>query len=263
MKTTLLTTVLILLNLSGSGQGKKGEFIIDDSKIKEWNQAKAKGEYIIDDSKIKIWDQAKASDYQSVYHFSVSEVESTLVLILDEDSCYAQIQSGEWIENDGKEDWIQKFETVKNVKIKGNKFFSDKTNGEFVIFDYDNQPLKGLMVYKPWSSWVFYANSKGFELGNTCGQVNFHFPGKFPYASWRRLSKEELDKMSKSDLQIMRNEIYARYGYIFKLHGDMDLYFKKQSWYHGQKKNIDDYLTGLEQRNIELIQITEKNKSGL
>ena len=244
MKTKLLIIALILLNLSVSGQYKKGEFIIDDSKIKTWSPA-------------------ETCDYQSEYHFSNSETESTLVLILDHDSCYAQIQSGYWGKTDGKDDWILNFETIKNVNIKGNKFYSDKTNGEFVIFNVDNKQFKGLMVYKPWSSWVFYANRMGYELGLRSGPVESHFSGLFPYASWRQLSEEELEKLTRSDLHIMRNEIYARYGYIFRPQGDMDLYFKKQSWYRGQKAHVDDYLTGLEKKNIELIQITEKNKNDL
>jgi hypothetical protein len=232
----------MFLNFSVSGQGKKGEIVIDDSNIKTWIQA-------------------KANDYQSLYHFSNSEAESNLVLIMDQDSCYAQIQSGEWGKIDGKDHWIVKIETLKNVRINGNRFFSDKTNGEFVIFNHDNKQLKALMVYKPWSSWIFFANGKGFEMGNSSGPVDTHFPGKFPQASYRQLDKDELAKMTHSDLQLMRNEIYARYGYIFKPHGEMDLYFNKQSWYRGQNKNIDDCLTGLERRNIELIQSAENSKS--
>jgi hypothetical protein len=60
----------------------------------------------------------------------------------------------------------KKTENLKNVKIQGNKFYSSKTNGEFVIFnDEKNKATKGLLVYKPWSSWIFYANIKGQEIG--------------------------------------------------------------------------------------------------
>lgn len=56
----------------------------------------------------------------------------------------------------------------------------------------------------------------------------------------------------------MRNEIYARYGYIFKPNGDLDNYFKKQRWYKGQHQDVSNFLTGLENQNIELIQMAEE-----
>jgi len=40
--------------------------------------------------------------------------------------------------------------------------------------------------------------------------------GFFPEASERRMSHNELAGMSLQDLKIMRNEIFARHGYIFK-----------------------------------------------
>jgi hypothetical protein len=67
--------------------------------------------------------------------------------------------------------------------------------------------------------------------------------------------------MTQSDRQIMKNEIFARYGYIFKPQGEMDRYFRKQSWYQAQKQQVNDYLTGLEKLNIELIQTIDKNPS--
>jgi hypothetical protein len=242
MKTNLLFAALVLWCQTLPAQDKKGEVLVEDAKIKAWNQA-------------------KPADYQSLYHFSNSELESTLLLVVDNDSCYAQIQSGEWGKKEGKDIWVWKFENLRNVRIEGNKFFSDKTDGEFVTFDHENRQLKGLMVCKPWSSWLFYANSRGHELGATCGTVTSHFPGRFPYASWRQLNKAELEKMTQSDRQIMKNEIFARYGYIFKPQGEMDRYFRKQSWYQAQKQQVNDYLTGLEKLNIELIQTIDKNPS--
>jgi hypothetical protein len=81
MKTIILFAYLTLLNTMVLGQNNKGDVIIDDSKIKPW---------ITEES----------ANYQSLYHFSNSEDESTFLLIIDNDSCYAQIQSGEWGKTD-------------------------------------------------------------------------------------------------------------------------------------------------------------------
>lgn len=58
----------------------------------------------------------------------------------------------------------------------------------------------------------------------------------------------------------MRNEIFARYGYKFKTGGKMDSYFQQQDWYKKQHDNVNDFLTGIEQQNIKLIQQIEQTK---
>ena len=58
--------------------------------------------------------------------------------------------------------------------------------------------------------------------------------------------------LNKYELKIMRNEIYARYGYIFKTE-DMKAYFESQPWYTPKYNDDTFFLTEIEKRNIELI----------
>jgi len=81
--------------------------------------------------------------------------------------------------------------------------------------------------------------------------------GLYPQSSTRQLTRTELKKRSKHDLQIMRNEIFARYGYIFKEGGEMDKYFKSQDWYTPQHKNVNNFLTEIEKANLKLIKEME------
>jgi hypothetical protein len=81
---------------------------------------------------------------------------------------------------------------------------------------------------------------------------NSNIPGMFPQASMRLLTSSDLNEMSKQDLKIMRNEIFARHGYIFKT-SDMKSYFATQSWYQGQYDNVNSLLSNIEQQNIALI----------
>jgi hypothetical protein len=81
---------------------------------------------------------------------------------------------------------------------------------------------------------------------------NSNIPGMFPQASIRLLTSSDLNGMSKQDLKIMRNEIFARHGYIFKTN-DMKSYFATQSWYQGQYDNVNSLLSNIEQQNIALI----------
>jgi len=76
--------------------------------------------------------------------------------------------------------------------------------------------------------------------------------GLFPQASQRLLSIAELHTMTKQELRIMRNEIFARHGYIFKT-SDMKGYFAKQPWYHAQSSDVNGMLSNIEQQNVTLI----------
>ena len=76
--------------------------------------------------------------------------------------------------------------------------------------------------------------------------------GIYPQASERLLTRNDVLNLSKYQLKIMRNEIFARHGYIFKT-PDMKYYFSQQSWYHGQYSDVNSMLSVIEKQNIELI----------
>jgi hypothetical protein len=77
-------------------------------------------------------------------------------------------------------------------------------------------------------------------------------PGRFPFTSTKLLDVADLAGLSKADLKIMRNELFARHGYIF-LTPEMHAYFMKQSWYHGEHADVTSMLTAIEQHNVALI----------
>lgn len=57
---------------------------------------------------------------------------------------------------------------------------------------------------------------------------------------------------SANELRIMRNEIFARYGYIFNSQ-DLSEYFETKLWYNPTNSNVDDKLTDIDKSNIERI----------
>lgn len=179
-------------------------------------------------------------------------MESDFILFFGLDKNYAQIKSGSW-SSDGKA-WIWHYENLTNIRLEGSKFYSDKTNGEFVIYDNGQEEVKGLKVYNSWSGLT---KTGEYEIGTKSYPITDYYSGKYTQASLRLLSKNELIKISKSDLKIMRNEIFARYGFKFKICGKMDSYFKSQDWYYGQHNNVNGFLTDLEKVNIKLIQQIE------
>ncbi|MCG8700135.1 MAG: YARHG domain-containing protein [Bacteroidales bacterium] len=208
----------------------------------------------IDTSMIKDWNTENKNEFQAVYHFGDSEWESHLTLIFADDKWYAQIKKGSWSGKGNQLAWIYDYENLSNVRIIGNKFYSDKTNGEFVYYDGKNGRTNGLKVYNSWSG------EDGNEIGYKSHSLQKQYSGNFTQASIRLLVLEELEKMSKTDLKIMRNEIFARYGYKFKPGGEMDNYFQERKWYKKHHDTVNEFLTDLEKENIKLIQEVENRK---
>ena len=79
---------------------------------------------------------------------------------------------------------------------------------------------------------------------------------RFPNTSERLLTKRELSRYSRWELKIMRNEIFAKYGYIFKSE-DLRNYFNKQSWYKPRYSDVSDKLTAIEKENVATIKSME------
>ncbi|MBZ0201420.1 MAG: YARHG domain-containing protein [Ignavibacteria bacterium] len=74
----------------------------------------------------------------------------------------------------------------------------------------------------------------------------------YPQASDKLLTSDDVSNLDAWELKIMRNEIYARHGYIFKTE-EMKSYFGSQKWYSPRYENVDDRLTDVEKKNIALI----------
>lgn len=94
------------------------------------------------------------------------------------------------------------------------------------------------------------SNSNSINSQNDKQDLNVQ--GRFPFATTRLLEISDLSGLGNKDLKIMRNEIYARHGYIFKT-PEMKEYFAAQSWYHGQYADVSSMLSAIEQRNVALI----------
>jgi hypothetical protein len=83
-----------------------------------------------------------------------------------------------------------------------------------------------------------------------------YVPGIYPEGSKRQLRVSDFEGLTSWDLKIMRNEIYARRGYIFKT-DDMKNYFNQQRWYKPRYINVEPMLTEMEKKNVKFIQSYE------
>ena len=80
---------------------------------------------------------------------------------------------------------------------------------------------------------------------------------KYPQSSSRALTEKDVENLKNEELRMMRNEIYARHGYSFKL-ADMREHFDKQDWYMPMAIDITSKLTKVEKENAALIKRYEK-----
>lgn len=76
--------------------------------------------------------------------------------------------------------------------------------------------------------------------------------GIYPEGSTRLLRETDMDGLTSWDLKVMRNEIFARHGYIFKTE-EMTAYFSQKSWYTPRYDDVTDLLTSIEKKNVEFI----------
>lgn len=76
--------------------------------------------------------------------------------------------------------------------------------------------------------------------------------GNWPEVSQRLLTEEDVWNYDSEELRLMRNEVYARHGYSFKIK-DMRYHFEEQDWYMPVTTDIRTAITDIEVKNIELI----------
>jgi len=83
--------------------------------------------------------------------------------------------------------------------------------------------------------------------------------GQWPWTSQRPIRPAELEPLSLGELEIMRNEIYARHGWIFR-RADLRNHFESQPWYRPRSGNafytnrqVEAELSPIERRNLQII----------
>lgn len=81
--------------------------------------------------------------------------------------------------------------------------------------------------------------------------------GEYPEASTRLLTDDDLNNMLKDELRIMRNCIFARHGYSFKIK-EIRQVFDEKTWYMPISTDVRKKLTAIENKNATLIKKYEK-----
>jgi hypothetical protein len=128
----------------------------------------------------------------------------------------------------------------------------NKYDGVFELeIDKENKKLSG-----KWTPFNKELQGRHYNLE----RKNFKYDtslGEQPEASSRLLKTEDVNNLFKDELRHMRNEIYARHGYSFKLK-DVRKMFESQDWYMPVSLDVRKKLTPIEVKNEKLIKNFEK-----
>ncbi|WP_109851002.1 YARHG domain-containing protein [Aquimarina sp. AU58] len=205
--------------------------------------------YEIENSSIEKIKKPKIINYQGSYHFGESEGESQLEIIYSNGKLFARTEYSDWEQNT----WVLK---INREPIK-------YSNGEIKIGETSyklykcikttyltlNEGQKGLVSY-----FFENLNGKNYHYIQFNEDNKIKLPkGQHPETSFVKLTDNDLLNYSKYDLKIMRNEIFARNGYIFKQRGEMDNFFSKKEWYNYIEKTDKPILNDIEKHNVSLI----------
>lgn len=141
------------------------------------------------------------------------------------------------------------------ISVEANEPGDEKNDGIFNLSFDQNKPdtIKG-----KWTPFVVAKNSgeKVFSLGRKAF-VYSKDVGIYPQSSQRELKESDVNNLTKWELEVMRNEIFARHGYCFKKKNLRET-FEELDWYVPNNADVKDLLTDVEKKNVELIKKYEK-----
>jgi|WetSurMetagenome_2_1015567.scaffolds.fasta_scaffold792184_1 hypothetical protein len=139
-----------------------------------------------------------------------------------------------------KDDEIKKIS--QDLKDKEQKLEQERKDLEKMSKDKEEELKKAKDEY-----------DKAVDENNKTGK----FPGKYPFTSVRELTEADLVNLTPFERKVLKNEILARHGFIFK-DEEMKFYFSGQKWYSPKYNDVDKMLTDKEKYNVESVDIYEK-----
>ncbi|MFN5887639.1 MAG: YARHG domain-containing protein [Flavobacteriales bacterium] len=148
------------------------------------------------------------------------------------------------------------WKAFKAIQIDKRKFVLTKK-----IFNYNrNQAIENSKMYVDWNRTNIEKYKDEYEE-EVYESISYSIAtGEFSTVngSATLLKRSDLENLSKGDLRIIRNAIYARHGYSFK-NRPLRIFFDAQEWYMPISTDVKEKLTDIEKKNIQLLLQFEKN----
>jgi hypothetical protein len=141
------------------------------------------------------------------------------------------------------------------VKLTLKEPGDSDTDGTFALSLYGGIGVEHPTLIGAWSSYKEPKHPISLSLELRKFTYNPK-TGKYPESSTRLLKAADVENLKQDELRLMRNEIYARHGYSFKLK-DMQEHFDHEAWYMPVSTNVTTQLTTTEEKNENLIRSYE------
>ena len=161
--------------------------------------------------------------------------------------------------NGNKLDKIEKFEyTFADCTFENSRFCAYSSDTLLILTNKEiKRDCDQDTVLDKSISLNYIRIDKGGRLEDS-KKISVDIRRKYYNASIEILSDKDLADKSDDELAIMRNEIFAAHGYDFKT-SKWKNYFNSKDWYEPVSRDVNDKLSIIEKKNIELILKNENN----
>lgn len=121
----------------------------------------------------------------------------------------------------------------------------------------------GIRDYFNWRDWYKPAKNQKTVMLNVTEQKNVELLASYEAKIREKLATDllgddALGDMFAEDLRVLRNEVYARHGRVFK-DPELQKYFESQAWYKANPDFKDDQLNEIEAQNLAKIKEAEES----
>ena len=212
----------------------------------------------INEKQVKLWPAASLDEYVGVYNFGESEGEWIMLVLKVDSHLIFQAYSGFWGKTDRDKDaWVRKAENLKSAPVQKGRFAAGKLKGFFATYT-DDKVYKGMVLTGEVGNAVASADTAEFGYKSKGPFKDHFYYGEYPQLTYQLMEDAWFKSKTKDELQLMRNEIFARYGMRFNKGGKMYVHFIKEDWYQPRLDNVTALLNEIEKRNLEKIRQYEK-----
>ncbi len=143
-----------------------------------------------------------------------------------------------------------KFLNDSIVEVLTTEYADNETN-KYVKTDYSEMTFFNYFYIDFKGNIVRLESNRFFDFTKFIEISDYHLKGCY----W---TDTVYSSLQYEDLDVMRNEIFAEYGYIFKSKNWHD-YFSQYNWYKPQYNDVERFLTPLDKRNIDFILKAQKS----
>ncbi len=229
------------VSTDNNDKAAKKNFVEDARNI---GPAKSDAQVAIEEAHQKIEEEEKRMIGYWVGQFGHDKISIVLSEISNGTAVGHSICAGKYRRIEGTEQAIAAHKFSYTMNESGNK--ANDGSFEFTI-DLNENTLSG--------TWSPYSNKNNIPKSFILKKINIEYKateGSYPQASTRRLEESDVINLDAHALKIMRNEIYARYGYAFK-NKEIRNHFELLDWYKPISIDVRDQLSDIEVDNIALI----------